>query len=319
MTAGPKSPSFRSLSIQSVKFVSYSDGTPTELSLADAARTLKSDYGLRLFCSVSDWRQKPEEYEEFLNGDAHQALLFENQPLIFGYSHAGYSLMVQERTAGRTYARTQAEILQFLRSTPYASRLFSGLEEATHFALSFAHVEDVKTFIEESSDHLDFVIRAIDMASGFYFELGAEGEAQKARILALNDKAEAVLQFSFGKVPQFRADLLVDYEKGFSQLEKSLTKICDFAKQNSLTNRASSFFQSLEILTSPTHVEPTALWQKAGKNPDHYRLFKASVTADNFAGVESWNDVEVQQGQTFHRLSNELVLCLLEGVCASCS
>jgi hypothetical protein len=281
--------------------------------------TLRLGSTLRLITPVSSWRFQPEEFETFLTGDASHALAFDMNPLIVGVSDAGLSLIAFEGRSGRVYRRSPAEIVEALRSFPHQASVFSDIEMMTEFRASIQSLADLEQFLAEQPDrHADFVLQTISMAAGAYFDEGDEGQKAKSYILELNPNAKATLNIAIARYPETLPGFIVDRNRGEEQLRKALEAICKFADEKGIGSEAGAFKNALEILDPQTPVSRLPIWQKAGRTEEEFRLFRAAISADDFAGMGSWNDVQIDQDEKFRRLSNGLVLSLLEAICGAC-
>ncbi len=300
-------------------FLHRGDATDA-VSLEDAKTALKGDARLLLFAPVSEVRQDPHHLEEFLAGEAHTHLPFNNTPIIVGYGN-GLSISVQEGSNGRKYARSLDEIVKFMRSHPAASSLYSDIEMRTGFQQKIESADDLAKFMAvDPEEGVDWVLDVLAMTTGYMFgeEFPNEIKSQQAFIMEMNLKAKATMDFHLFETAN-KKPYKPAYAQAEADLRKALSAIIAYAEKMNIKTDARSFAEAVSMLGAQPASQPPRLWTIAGRSAEHYRLFQAAVSADCFAGMASWNDVQIKQDEAFHRISNQVVLNLLESVCVSAS
>ena len=314
----PDSLAFHSLNPDKIAFLLEEEQGRKSLSLQEAADLLRPKTGLLMYSPVSYWRLKKEDYEQFLISKVHDSIPFENRPWLSGYSDQGYLIIVRKGLSGPYFARTSDEVLEFLKSFEYLNQVLSDVEIGIQFSYSLKSLDDLKLFFAENEERgLDFVMRTIQMADGYYFQT-PEQLKQAAYLFEPNSKAEATLEFLIQRPKIDPMTLMVDFETAKSNLKSALEKICDFANRKSCSGDAGPFQNGLQILTGAAPA-PTDLWIKSGKSAEQYQLLQAALAADAFAGMASWNDVQIPIDEEFHRVSNQVVLTIFEAISAACS
>ncbi len=274
---------------------------------------------LRLITPISSWRFKPDEFETFLTGEASHALAFDMNPLLVGVSDAGLSLIAFEGRSGRVYRRSPSEIIKALESFPHQASVFSDIEMMTQFRVTVQSLADLEHFMAEHPErHADFILQTISMAAGAYFEEDTEGQRSKSYFLELNPNAKATLNLAIARYPESLPGFIVDRTRGEEQLKQSLEAICKFADEKGIGPEAGAFKNALNVLDPQTSLTLLPIWETAGRREEDFRLFRAAIAADDFAGMGSWNDVQIDQDEKFRRLTNGLVLSLLEAICGAC-
>ena len=279
--------------------------------------------GARLQSLIADLKHDAAKLEEFLSSEAHEELAFDTRPLVAGRFHlrdgADRLLCVREGATGRKYARTKAEVVGFLKDHPAADSVLTDL--SLHFRLMHPvdSIEALERFIDEApNDRVDAVIEAVELAKGFFFDpetFGAERASRKEWLLELNAGARTTLDFwaQPAAAPSVPQTLLSAAE---SELKSSLAEICAFAKRKDIASDASCFEDGLRVLEHG--LEPLDdYWSAWDLDADRQRVLMAALVSDNFAGMASWNDIQIEKDAEYRRLSNRVVLCILQAICAA--
>ena len=279
--------------------------------------------GARLQSLIADLKHDTAKLEEFLSSEAHEELAFDTRPLVAARfslrDGADRLLCVREGATGRKYARTKAEVVGFLRDHPAADSVLTDLSLRFRLTYPVDSMEALERFIdEEPGDRLDAVVDAVELAKRFFFDpetFGAERASRRDWLLELNVGARATLDFwaQPAGAPSFPKTLLSAAE---AELESSLTEISAFAKRKGIESDASCFEDGLRVLEHGLEP-PDEYWSAWDLDADRQRVLMAALVSDNFAGMASWNDVQIEKDAEYRRLSNRVVLCILQAICAA--
>lgn len=303
-----------------VRFLRYDGQSFVPFNEAEVRNAI--DGPIRVANIVADQRAPAEVYEKFLKSNAHHQLAFSQDPMVFGTLGKKYIFAVGEGQSGRKYRRTIPEIVDMFKLHPeMAEAVFPDLEMRIMFEQEIKNVADLERFLAGDLGRLDFVLDLVSLVGGHLGMLSAEIEKKTAWALALNDDASATLDFRFYDPPAHQFPH-AGFKHASENLRSALVNILAFAKKNNVENEAKSFADALKMLDTKV-TERGEMWGSfKGTVEGHtveeaYRLFRAAVFADNFAGMSSWNDVQIEESEELHKVSNEVVISLLDALCAS--
>jgi hypothetical protein len=265
-------------------------------------------------------RRTPERYDEFLLSRAHEELAFSNQPLVAGYTagHLPSLLTVNEGRVGRKYACSQMEVVSLLGKNTKIESMLNDVEMQTGNQFNLKSIDELDAFIrDEPETRLDLVLDILQLTANAYFDLENPQDAEiRERLFTLNAAAYATLDFWFFPPGEASFKILPSDEAG-PQLRHTLVSLLGFAKRKNLSSEAQAFAEALQLLDGEDITLPSRLWQLCELPAETFNLYRASLAADNFAGMGSWNDVQIDKDEIYRKLSNELCLNIVEGICAS--
>jgi len=311
---------------EGIRFFGNENGLPKTLSVTEAQSFFFPEPGtmpvlLPVTFSLSTDAVKRDE---FLASEAHEDLAFTREPLLLLHIPGKEPKVAaaREGRVGRKYVRSKNEVLDFLRSHPEGSSLFSDIEYRFSHRVSIISFEDLSHFIKEDGSSLDIVIDAVWMVSGYYFEAEAFGPAiaeKKEWFFEQNKNSYATVDFHLYPSGSSTVALApISEEAASSDLRAALSDISRFAAENKEEDYRTVFEKQLQKLDQLPE-EPWPLFTLNRLSPAAYRLFRAAIGADVFAGMASWNDVQIDKTPAYRKVSNQLCLALLNAICASCS
>lgn len=311
---------FKSLSLENLVFHLFSEGIEKKLQMNEVVEIFKTSTKFNFFSPISDCKNTPETLKDFLESNSHESLAFSHSPKIIAMTDNGYYLYANKDRLGRIFSRTQNEIINFIKNSPHQESMLRTLMMSMGFQRTFENIDSVISFIEENVEkNLDTVIQSISLASGVYFDDSIVSQNEKKYILQQNTEASAIIKFNLGQLPPNANYHLINYETAFSHLKEALVAIVEYAKRNKIEQESQAFKKALELLESTGPLNLTSFWLKTKIPIEHYRLYFAALCADQFAGMGSWNDVQIEQDEKYRQVSNKVVLSLLESICTACS
>jgi hypothetical protein len=62
---------------------------------------------------------------------------------------------------------------------------------------------------------------------------------------------------------------------------------------------------------------PRPFWKLCGLDQNRQRLLAAALASDQFAPLGSWNGVQIEKDTAYRLVSNRVVFCLIQAVCAA--
>ncbi len=271
---------------------------------------------------LSDQSATPEIREKFLNSDAHSQLPFTPDPLVFGTIGSKFIFAAGEGQSGRKYRHGVTEVLKFFATHPeVCAAVLPDIEMRIMFEQEIKTVADLERFVGGDLSRLDFVLDFVSLLSAYLTDSLPAAAPEIKNILALNPSAGATIDFRIYDPPAHKFPH-TDFAAASNNLRAALAGILKFAKANKVTEEAGNFAAALELLDQPA-IERGELWQPFKSTSEGhtveeaYRLFRAAVFADNFAGMSSWNDIQIEKTEEFRRVSNAVVISLLDALCAS--
>jgi len=317
---------FHTIPAQGLRFFSIDKERRRELSWPEARALFFPEPGALpvLLPATHTLRLAPNRIEDFLASKAHESLAFTPEPLLMMYliGPEPRIAVAQEGRVGHKYERSKQEVLDFLKTHPGSATILSDLEMRLMGRVPMRSLEDLSRFMDENPSHLDGVIDQVQMVAGYFFDEGEFGSTLSAKrnwFLALNKDAYATVDFQISAVEANVQPLApVPFTSAKEALSRALSDIAVFAGRQGLQEDHAYFERVRQGLDQPVG-DLSPLFRLNGLAPEAYALFRAAIDADVFAGMASWNDVQIDKTPEYRRVSNQLCLSLLDGLCAACS
>lgn len=290
-----------------VRVFIYDDAkTRRQVSLAEFHGLFQGD--VKAISPVAGLSADPESLEKLLSGETARSLAFDDRPLIYLYLHQRL-VYVAEGSTGRKYARDKAEIFEYLRRIPNLSGLFFDIVAMTGYREVIESLSDLEAFVDRNAEWgLDFLIDRLSML---------QMVSDQPQILELNPNARASFDIVCGLVEANYKPVLTPLASAKANLARSLRELLTYAATAGLLPQATAFRIGLDILEGDREPKLPDFWNPPLRNSEQGRLFGAAITADDFAGMASWNDVQIEQDLAYRRVSNAVVLSILESVCSA--
>jgi hypothetical protein len=275
-------------------------------------------------CSpIVDLKTKPDDFSSFLAGEAHETLPFSGKSIVtafFPRAAGGPRFMgVHEGRTGRKYARTKREIVNFLLLHPAKDDLLSELAMRYRLDSELRTAGQLESFLDEAPDErLDELIDVAALLKGYLFDAKAFGEeiaGKAAWFFAFDPGSRATLDFVLDPA-KGRRPASASFAESEKELAAALTEIVAFAKSAGLAADAGGFVGGLSLLQDGLS-SPRPFWRLCGLDADRQRLLAAALASDHFAGMGSWNDVQIEKDTAYRRVSNRVVFALAQAVCAA--
>jgi hypothetical protein len=295
--------------------VRFQDGDLRSLEAADSS----------LCSTVADLESDPEEFRRFLLSDAGDRLAFWGGPIIQAFfprsTDGARRLHVFEGCTGRKYARSQKEVVEFLERHPGKDGLLSDISMQFFLESPLRGLEELERFLEKDPEEkLDAVIEVAGLQKGYLFgaeSFGAEIAARCDWFFQLDSRSRATLEFVLDSAESYRP-IPVSFAAAEKALAESLTGIVSFATGAGVFDDAASFVAGLRILEHGAPDDRSGrFWSLCGLSEERRRLLGAALRSDNFAGMCSWNDVQIEKDESFRRATNQVVFCIVQAICGA--
>jgi hypothetical protein len=299
---------------------------------ADPAEALRFDGGTfleldpenaSLCSSISDLKTKPDDLSSFMAGEAHETLAFTDKAIVTGLFPRAVGgprlLSVHEGRTGRKYARTKSEIVNFLMHHPAKDDLLSDIAMRYRLDSELRTGAQLEHFLDEApDDRLDELIDAAAMLKGYLFDPKAFGPLiadKSAWFFEFDKKSRAVLDFVVHPARGYAATLAA-FADADKDLAAALKDVLAFAKKAGVSADAGGFLGALRILEDGL-PSPHPFWKLCGLDADRQRLLAAALASDQFAGMGSWNDVQIEKDTAYRLVSNRVVYALVQAICSA--
>jgi hypothetical protein len=221
---------------------------------------------------------------------------------------------------GRRYNCTLEQFLEFLKTGPLSRRFLEHLETEFKEELRMGSPEGVEAFLRlrHTDEKLDYFLSLLDDQRDYFLE-GPLGSSAVAALLRPCEQTRATLDLEVWSAAEERPFYCAPFKQAEENLLKALRAITSFAADEHLENESRAFRDALTLLESQRPQAASKLWLAAKLPAERFNLYRAAMAADVFSGMASWNDVstDATQEERFHRVSNEVVLCIAESLCSS--
>jgi hypothetical protein len=269
-------------------------------------------------------RSNAQALQEFMAGSSHEELPFRDGPLFLIYARGAKGVFATARQGriGRKYARSPKEISDFLASHPQVESLLSDVQYRLMGREKVATVVELSAFMQKDPRHPDLVIDTASVMAGYFFARDPFGDAiaeKQSWFFEINPEAYTTIDMETWALREGDPrPHVVPLETARENLRSALADISRFAGEHELMDDRAYFDRVASMIDQKDEPLPP-LFKRAALSGEAYALFRAAIASDVFAGMASWNDVEIEKGPEYRRVSNQLCLALLDAVCGSVS